>query len=56
LTAYLLDINLLLTLTDPRHFLLGLAIHKGGKLTTIHQHLPATALQHGTAALQFIVP
>jgi toxin-antitoxin system PIN domain toxin len=37
-------------------FLLGLAIHKGGKLATLDQHLPATALQHGTAALQLIVP
>lgn len=37
-------------------FLLGLAVHKGGKLATLDQHVPVTAIQRGAEALEFIVP
>jgi toxin-antitoxin system PIN domain toxin len=37
-------------------FLLGLAVHKGGKLATLDQHLPATAISGGAEALELIAP
>jgi toxin-antitoxin system PIN domain toxin len=35
-------------------FLLGLSTHKGGKLATFDQHLPAAAVPGGTEALELI--
>lgn len=37
-------------------FLLGLAIHRGGKLATLDQHVPIAAVQRGAEALELIVP
>jgi len=37
-------------------YLLGLAMQKGGKLATLDQRLPATAIQHGMEALELIIP
>lgn len=37
-------------------FLLGLAIHKGGKLATLDQRLPVVALHAGARALELIGP
>jgi len=41
-------------LTDV--FLLGLAVSNGGKLATLDQHLPATAVRHGPESLELILP
>lgn len=35
-------------------FLLGLAVHKGGKLATLDQRLPVAAVQGGSEALEII--
>jgi toxin-antitoxin system PIN domain toxin len=35
-------------------FLLGLAVHQGGKLATLDQRLPVTAVQGGAEALELI--
>jgi hypothetical protein len=35
-------------------YLLGLAIHKAGKLATLDQHLPAAAVAGGRDALEVI--
>lgn len=35
-------------------FLLGLAVHKGGKLATLDRRLPPEAVQGGTDALELI--
>jgi toxin-antitoxin system PIN domain toxin len=37
-------------------FLLGLAVHKSGKLATLDQHLPVKAIQRGAHGLELIVP
>ena len=37
-------------------YLLGLAVHKGGKLATLDQHIPLLAVQGGAAALEIILP
>jgi len=46
MTRYLLDVNLLL----------ALAVHKGGKLATLDQHIPAAAVEGGVDALEVITP
>lgn len=35
-------------------YLLGLAVHKGGKLATLDQHLPVTVIKGGTEALELV--
>jgi toxin-antitoxin system PIN domain toxin len=35
-------------------YLLGLAVHKGGKLATLDHHIPTTAVQDGIDALELI--
>ncbi len=37
-------------------YLLGLAIHKEGKLATFDQNIPATILEGGSDALEKILP
>lgn len=37
-------------------YLLGLAIHKGGKLATFDQNIPATIFKGGSEALENILP
>jgi toxin-antitoxin system PIN domain toxin len=37
-------------------FLLGLAVHKGGKLATLDQRIAAVAVQRGSEALELIAP
>jgi toxin-antitoxin system PIN domain toxin len=37
-------------------FLLGLAVHKGGKLATLDKRLPAKAVEGGADALEIIIP
>lgn len=37
-------------------FLLGVAVRRGGKLATLDQHLPATAIESGPEALELIAP
>jgi uncharacterized protein len=37
-------------------FLLGLAVHKGGKLATLDQRIPVTAVPGGGEALELITP
>ena len=37
-------------------YLLGLAVHKEGKLATLDQHIPASAVRGGEAALEIIKP
>ena len=52
-----LDPNVLLThaqITDA--YLLGLAVHNGGKLATLDRHLPVTAVLGGDTALELIIP
>ena len=35
-------------------YLLGLAIHKGGKLASLDQHIPVDAVREGKAGLELI--
>ena len=37
-------------------FLLGLAVHKGGKLATFDRGIPVIAIQGGSEALELLVP
>jgi uncharacterized protein len=37
-------------------YLLGLAVHHGGKLATLDQHIPVTAVKGGASALELIRP
>ena len=37
-------------------YLLGLAVRKGGKLATLDQHIPVTAVAGGADALELITP
>jgi toxin-antitoxin system PIN domain toxin len=37
-------------------YLLGLAVHKEGKLATLDQHIPSMAIQGGAGALEVIFP
>ena len=37
-------------------YLLGLAVHKGGKLATLDQHIPVMAIQDGADTLEVILP
>lgn len=36
-------------------YLLGLAVHKGGKLATLNRHIPVTAIQGGAEAMELIL-
>jgi predicted nucleic acid-binding protein len=66
-TIYLLDVNLLLALSDPMHvhheaahrqitdvYLLALAVHRRGKLATRDQRVAVAAVEHGAEALELI--
>ena len=51
----ILDVDSIIThaqITDI--YLLGLAIHQGGKLASLDQHIPTDAVQNGRAALELI--
>ena len=37
-------------------FLLGLAVHNGGKLATFDQRIPTTIIHGGRAAVELLVP
>jgi hypothetical protein len=37
-------------------YLLGLAVHKRGKLATLDQRIPAAAVRGGRKALELIIP
>jgi hypothetical protein len=37
-------------------YLLGLAVHKGGKLASLDQRIPAAAVPRGADALELIAP
>jgi len=37
-------------------YLLGLAVHKGGKLATLDQHIPIKSLEGGSSSLEVIRP
>ena len=53
----ILEPNCILThgqITDV--YLLGLATHKGGKLATMDQRIPVSAVRGGTQALELITP
>jgi toxin-antitoxin system PIN domain toxin len=53
----LLEPNFILThaqITDV--YLLGLAAHKGGKLATLDQRVPVSAVRGGTQAIEFLTP
>lgn len=54
MSEYLLDVNLLPGSERSDVFLLGLAVHKGGKLATLDRRLPPEAVQGGTDALELI--
>ena len=61
MTIYLLDVNVLLALSDPMHVHheaahLGLAADKGGKLATFDQRISTSAVHGGAAALTLIAP
>ncbi len=37
-------------------YLMGLAVHKGGKLATLDQRIPVSAVRGGSQALELITP
>jgi len=41
-------------LTDV--YLLGLSVHKGGRLATLDRHIPSAAVRGGADALELIMP
>lgn len=51
----LLDVDSILTHTQITDvYLLGLALHKGGKLASLDQHIPVDAVRDGRGALELI--
>ena len=51
----LLDVNSVITHTQITDvYLLGLALHKGGKLASLDQHIPVDAVRDGRGALELI--